>query len=297
MKKILLLSLALSLGLMNAQTTIFEDSFDTYTDFAISGVGSWTLTDVDLKTTYGFSGISFTNEGAAKSFQVFNSTTTNPAMTNSTSSNWSARTGSKAMVAFASDASPWNNDWMISPKILLGSTGNVVSFWAKSCDTTFGNEKFKVLVSTTNTNASSFTLVSANPVSSPADATWHQYTYNLDAYAGQNIHIAIQCVSQDQFGLAVDDFKVTTTGTVLATNENVKSSKSNIEIYPNPTSDFVNIKSEQKIESISITDITGKKANVRLEGDKVNVRNLTSGNYLITVETKDGITTEKFIKK
>ena len=52
MKKILF-SL-LSAGFMfsavnsNAQTVLFEDSFETYTDFAIANVGNWTLTDVDL---------------------------------------------------------------------------------------------------------------------------------------------------------------------------------------------------------------------------------------------------------
>ena len=39
---------------MKAQTVLFEDSFETYADFEISNVGNWTLTDVDLKTTYGF---------------------------------------------------------------------------------------------------------------------------------------------------------------------------------------------------------------------------------------------------
>ncbi|MCD1117035.1 T9SS type A sorting domain-containing protein [Chryseobacterium turcicum] len=70
-----------------------------------------------------------------------------------------------------------------------------------------------------------------------------------------------------------------------------------ISIYPNPTSDILNIKTDSKINSVSIVDITGKKVNVKLEGDKVDVRNLPAGMYLINVETKDGISTEKFIKK
>ncbi|MGL6128843.1 MAG: T9SS C-terminal target domain-containing protein, partial [Chryseobacterium artocarpi] len=75
MKKTLLLGAFLGLCSLNAQTTIFEDSFETYTDFAISNVGNWTLTDVDLAPTYGFEGVEFLNSGEAKSFQVFNSTT------------------------------------------------------------------------------------------------------------------------------------------------------------------------------------------------------------------------------
>ncbi|AKK74343.1 hypothetical protein HX13_09790 [Chryseobacterium sp. P1-3] len=295
MKKYLLLSAFLGLYSLNAQTTIFEDSFETYTNFAISNVGNWTLTDADLKTTYGFTGISFLNSGVAKSFQVFNSTATTPPMTSTATSNWTARTGSKMMVAFASSSIPWNNDWMISPQIQLGSSGNVLTFWAKSCDSTYGNEKFKVLVSTTNTATGSFTLVSANPVSSPADSAWHQYTYNLDTYSGQNVYIAIQCISQDQFGFAVDDFKVTTTGT-LATSE-VSKKVSAAAVYPNPVSDILTIYAKEKINNIEIFDISGRKINAILNNEKVDVKNLNPGSYIINIETKEGKITEKFIKK
>ncbi|MDF2552507.1 MAG: hypothetical protein K0R77_1782 [Chryseobacterium sp.] len=70
-----------------------------------------------------------------------------------------------------------------------------------------------------------------------------------------------------------------------------------IEIYPNPTSDILHIKTDSKINVVSVSDITGRKVNVKLDGDKVDVRALPAGTYLINVETKDGISTEKFIKK
>lgn len=214
MKKILFSLVALA-GLsasngMNAQTVLFEDNFDSYTDFAIANVGAWTLTDVDLKPTYGFTGITFPNTQVAKSFQVFNSNTTTPAMTPSETSDWSARSGDKMMVNFAATSAPWNNDWMISPQVqLTAGLGATVSFWAKGCDAEYGAEKFKVLVSTTGTAVSNFTAVSA-VTTTPSDAIWHEYTYNLNAYAGQQIYIAIQTTSEDQFGFAIDDFKVVT---------------------------------------------------------------------------------------
>lgn len=52
MKKILFslctAGILFSANTVKAQTVIFEDSFETYTDFAIANVGNWTLTDVDL---------------------------------------------------------------------------------------------------------------------------------------------------------------------------------------------------------------------------------------------------------
>ncbi len=200
-----------SADVIKAQTVIFEDSFESYTDFAIANVGDWTLIDVDKKTTFKFNGVDYPNTGVAKAYQVFNSTLTTPPLTPSATSNWTARTGSKAMVSVGADSSPWSNDWLISPKVqLIAGQGASLSFWGKGCDATYGAEKFKVLVSTTGTAVSDFTAVSA-VITTPSDATWHEYTYNLNSYSGQQIYVAIQCTSDDQFGFAVDDFKIVST--------------------------------------------------------------------------------------
>lgn len=197
---------------IKAQTVIFEDSFESYTNFSIANVGDWTLRDGDLSGTYGFNGIDFENEYDPMAFIVFNSTATTPPMTASATSDWSAKTGSKAMISFASvmppDGTGPNNDWLISPKVqLIAGQGAKLSFWAKSCAADYGAEKFQVLVSTTGTAAANFTAIS--PVTTtPSDAVWHEYTYSLNAYSGQEIHVAIHTTSVDQFGFAVDDFKI-----------------------------------------------------------------------------------------
>ena len=303
MKKKLLLGLTF-LGLATtsfAQTTLFEDSFETYTDFAISGVGSWTLTDVDLKTTYGFQGANFANSGSAKSFQVFNSTTTTPPLTTTATSNWTARTGTKHMVCFAaaSPAPALNDDWLISPQITLAATGNTLSFWAKSCDGTFGAEKFKVGVSTTGVAPANFTVISPGTfITTTPVLTWTEYTYNLDAYAGQAIYISINCVSDDQFGFAVDDFRVTTTA--VASNESFFAN--NFSIYPNPGNNVVNltVKNGLSVNEITMIDINGRTvkaiSNVLDAEIEINVSDLTSGVYMLNVKTEEGVATSKFIK-
>ncbi|MFP3675212.1 choice-of-anchor J domain-containing protein, partial [Bacillus sp. SIMBA_031] len=87
----------------------------------------------------------------------------------------------------------------------------------------YGAEKFNVYVSTTNTQTTSFTKINTSTIVTPSVVAWNQHTFNLDAYSGQGVYIAIQCVSDDQFALLIDDFKVTTTGT-LATSEVSKAS-------------------------------------------------------------------------
>lgn len=298
MKKLVLsLFLLSSVLTVKAQTILFEDSFETYTNFAISNVGNWTLNDVDQKTTYGFQGITFTNSGSPMAFIVFNSTATTPGTVSSETSNWSARTGEKVMACFAATSAPWNNDWLISPQITLGTEGNVVSFWAKSCDALYGNERFKVGISTTGTTPANFTIISPGSyVTTPSNAQWVEYTYQLDpSYANQQVYIGINCISQDQFGFAIDDFKVTTTQTA----SNDKFFKENFALYPNPVLNELNISITNSLElnEITIFDLTGRKVKTFKKERTLNVSDLASGTYTISIKTNEGTGTSKFIKK
>ncbi len=302
MKKILLSIALVGSFTMSAQTTIFEDSFEFYPDFAIANVGNWTLLDVEMNNTYGFSGIAFPNSGAPKAFQVFNATTTVPPLVPTATSNWTARTGSKHMVAFASTSSPTppavNNDWLISPQIQLGTSGNTLSFWAKSCDTNFGLERFKVGISTTGTAVGDFTIITPTPyITTPSNATWIEYTYNLDNYQGQNVYVGINCVSNDQFGFAVDDFKVSATALTTET-----FFKSNFAMYPNPAKNVLNISGNAglSMDNVTITDLNGRVVQQQNLGgvatSEINVADLTSGMYLITISNAEGKGTSKFMK-
>lgn len=69
----------------------------------------------------------------------------------------------------------------------------------------------------------------------------------------------------------------------------------------NPTNDFVTLYDNQKNESFKyiILDLTGrilKRGNARFN-EQINIENLTNGNYIIQIETKNGKKlTEKLIK-
>jgi len=73
--------------------------------------------------------------------------------------------------------------------------------------------------------------------------------------------------------------------------------KARVDIYPNPVSDVLFIQSDSEINGMHIFDMAGRKLNLRADGNKVDVKSLPAGTYLITVETKHGKFTEKFIKK
>ena len=83
----------------------------------------------------------------------------------------------------------------------------------------------------------------------------------------------------------------------LSTTEVETNNK--LSIYPNPTTDFLNINSEIAISELKISDINGRIINnLQFIDDKLYVGELQKGIYLIKITDKNGnISTEKIIKK
>lgn len=75
-------------------------------------------------------------------------------------------------------------------------------------------------------------------------------------------------------------------------------SKTQINIFPNPTSDFINIKSDETIKSVKLYNASGSLVKTKnIEFSRINISNLPKGNYLISIETDSGIETKKIIKE
>jgi hypothetical protein len=119
-------------------------------------------------------------------------------------------------------------------------------------------------------------------------------TVDLSAYAGQNIRLVFRHYNTSARSLVFDNVKVTQQS-VLGTSE--ASVKNQVAIYPNPTTDYINVKAKYGIINTEIYDATGRKVSSQFNTDKVDVRNLQTGNYIINIETKEGKTSGKFIKK
>ena len=302
MKKILLSLFFLASVAGNAQITIFEDSFETYSNFAISGVGGWTLTDVDGLTTYGVEqgtppvSVAFANSGSPMAFIVMNSTASTPAL----NAGWAGHTGAKCMAAMASipptGSGLTNNDWLISPRMQLGTAGNTLKFWVKAISAAYP-ERYRVAISTTGTAPADFTILSAGTGVTPT-TTWAEQTYNIsNTYQGQNVYFAIQCISNDAFALLVDDFKVT--ATTLSANDFFAK---NFSVYPNPSNEILNVtgKNNTAIEALQLVDLNGRVVkNVNANGVfdmQINIADLTSGVYFLNIKTEAGSGTTKIVK-
>ncbi len=92
----------------------------------------------------------------------------------------------------------------------------------------------------------------------------------------------------------------TTVFNTLSTQDYVVDS--NIEFYPNPVKDILNITSQNPIKSISIHDINGRALNdLKLLGNKtkteINLNKLSKGIYFVKVTSELGYIVERVVKK
>ena len=82
-------------------------------------------------------------------------------------------------------------------------------------------------------------------------------------------------------------------------NVNINEISENINVYPNPATNFINIESESNIENIVIFNITGqivsisKLQNFKTSKIEIDVSNLQTGIYFLNIETENG----NFVKK
>lgn len=69
------------------------------------------------------------------------------------------------------------------------------------------------------------------------------------------------------------------------------------KIYPNPADDFINIRLDDEIVSVTVYSMSGQKIiNLKTNNQKIDVSNIPSGSYVLEVKTKDAVITENFIK-
>jgi hypothetical protein len=71
-----------------------------------------------------------------------------------------------------------------------------------------------------------------------------------------------------------------------------------LNIYPNPTSDFVNIKSKVNVTSLTLFSIDGKRLSENYNEDRIDLSAYGTGIYFLNIVLKDGTTFKhKIIKK
>jgi len=88
--------------------------------------------------------------------------------------------------------------------------------------------------------------------------------------------------------------------TTLSINHNIFNDD-NIEIFPNPTSDYLYVKTvNSPIQKLTIHNIDGKllfEKQSNQNNEKLNLNNFAKGTYIITINQNNNTISKKFIKK
>lgn len=104
-------------------------------------------------------------------------------------------------------------------------------------------------------------------------------------------------LNPSQIGFGPQEYVINITGETslsVIDNEAIK-----IEVYPNPTTDFISITkpSTVLINNIKVIGMSGKVLLNSPFFEKLDLRDLASGNYLVQFQTENGLFSKKIIKK
>lgn len=117
--------------------------------------------------------------------------------------------------------------------------------------------------------------------------------YSGNVVNGTSIEEMLLFSSFNQTGFYIDN--IAFSSNTMSTEE---FNPAKISVYPNPTSDILHLKKlNSTIESIKIYDLTGKEYRAHLSADNyINVENLPSNVYVLSLKTNFGNERIKFVK-
>lgn len=117
-----------------------------------------------------------------------------------TSSSTAHSGSASARINYSSTA---HDDWLITPKLTISSATDSIHFWSKNHSSSFLDE-FRVKVSTETNQQTDFTYI-LDTLATPG-TSWEKFSYDLSAFNGQDIYVAVEAISTNEFYLYVDDF-------------------------------------------------------------------------------------------
>lgn len=262
-------------------------------------IPAWTTVDEDNLQVGSALGFEFPNIDRKKAWIVFN-----PNAMESKPNGFDAHGGTKyAMAQYC--VGGLNADWLISPKLAIHQATEAVSPHLKFYyRTMYGDvdpvgEAFKVLISETDSELSSFKVVLEEDTARGKE--WKQVIVPLYQYQNKEIYVAIKCVSNDARNFMIDDIEIVP-GEEGDANEALEK-LSSVSLYPNPARENIVIRSSfadiDKVEIINYsgTQVYRSKNGINSRDYRLNISKFAAGMYIAKVYTKNGSETIKFIVK
>lgn len=180
-------------------------------------------------------------------------------------------------------------------KISSGVTGNYL-FYLEPATTTYPPNTWITLSCTFNKTTGVVTWTT------PGGGTYSPASTHTPAAAGVD-PFEMDFVSVANAGNTVatitsfDDYMVTAANAATLGTKEAVAQENRISVYPNPATDFLNIQSEVPVTHVEVTNMSGRKMEVQLNHNKVDIRNLIAGIYTVNIEIKGNKFSKKIIKK
>ncbi len=191
------------------------------------------------------------------------------------------------------DPSGQADRWLITPSIGLGSFGNILKWEGKSHDPSYP-DGYYVLISTTDTQISSFTDTLLRVATESEFWTTHEVNLSDSGYNSGSVFIAFVLRTYDGFKLYIDDVALRIEDPVGLW----ENAQPNVTIYPNPVSDQLHVK-DFAVQNARVYTIAGQLvATPEIENNStIEVSDLHPGTYIIELTDLNGITVrQRFIK-
>lgn len=299
MKKILSFSLIAMMATNAFSQTLLTDNFESYTVGNLGTKGGWAADGGSASMAK----IANIDAAHGKSFQFASTATNVDGMFVYKEFNWDGRTEDNDILVADFDIYTGSNyaevqfydvnaNYYAVADLYLSPTYG--AYLATQDD--FDNEESGELL-TSNISANTWykAQITYNSTNGEITVTLNGTKYGpfvrLDGLSPNEIDFAASGVNNGGF----DNIVVQAVDKLLAV-DNVKS-KAKLSIYPNPTTDVVNVVASKKIDSVSFFDAAGKVVKESKEST-INVQDLTKGLYILKINYADSSSeTSKIIKK
>jgi hypothetical protein len=141
----------------------------------------------------------------------------------------------------------------------------------------------------------------AAPIKAQSDfptqgATWEELTVSYTAEETKNYKFRLIKNWGNQ-GVSFDNFSVECTACATASISDQKAFE--FLVYPNPSTNFLNVKTQENLSSLQVLDILGKSIITEREvKETLDISTLNKGVYFLKLTSDNGlISTKRFIKK
>lgn len=186
-----------------------------------------------------------------------------------------------------------HDDYLISPKLNL--TGNYELKWYDYSEDHGVINNYDVVISTSNSDLSSFSTILASYECT--NDTWTEHTVSLADYNGQTVYIAFhQTYSYSLvWGFGIDDVSID----VVSSDLEQDATDNLISVYPNPASEQITIVASDESLEISKIVIYNSLGQIVFESGNASFNSMTVdvSNFSLGIYTLDYVTNNETYKQ